>query len=418
MFTNDDSRFQSEENEEDVSIGLIMQTSSDGNTLEVNLFRRVTRAITLDLRLQTFTHPRYQWIPQILRTPRCKRIDSSSVESIAWVFGTQHLDRRPNEGHQGMSNLFLLHYNDQGELMTTRDCYPFCSYYACHSLLVADCCYQERVWNGLQILRGEICRHLGRYSEKQGIFTKVSSQVVLGREAWLFLLSKVGSRVREPIGRNALISKRLVEPGLLLKSTQNTFYSTMIRFETEGELKCLSSVLGELVTMDIRKRRPRYKIVESLHVNDVINVVAGSEEREDPFRFRTNQQGIDLIFDGKSRVQIRMRYQRFQYNLPLAGPSTILNRAIQRRRPLGFGEIDSEDDSSDDGGPPDSGVARVGREFEHMNRLYRLQSIDSLGQTVKAKVVWPIYMNEQVDSFELLDVEGWIFHRQQEQLVY
>jgi hypothetical protein len=196
-----------------------------------------------------------------------------------------------------MLNLFLLHYNGNGEFIRSGDCHPFCSDYAAYSLILADC-YQERVWIGLQTLCAEICRHLGRSSEKQGSFTKVSSQVVVGREAWQFLLSKVERETGPPIGRNACISKRVLQPGLVLKSTKNLFYSSMLRFETEVQLQSLSSVLGELVTMEVRKCRPKYNIVESLHVNDVINIITGSDERELPFRHRTNKQGIDFVFGG------------------------------------------------------------------------------------------------------------------------
>jgi hypothetical protein len=350
LFRNDDTQFTSDENE-DISIGLIMATTSrsgDGtnsNMLEVNLFRRITKALSHDLCLRSFTNPLYQWIPQILRTRRCKWIDPGSIQSIAWVFQTQHLDQKPNEGHQGMSNL-LLHYTGIGELISSGGCYPFCSDYVAYSLILADC-YQERVWIGLQTLHAEICRHLGRSSEKQGYFTKVSSQVVVGREDWQFLLSKVERETGPPIGRNACISKRVLQPGLVLKSTKNLFYSSMLRFETEVQLQSLSSVLGELVTMEVRKRRPKYNVVESLHGNDVINTIAGSDEREMPFRHRTNKQRIDFVFDGASHVRIRIRYERFQYTLPLQTPSTILTRGIERKTPLSPGEGVSSNEESE-----------------------------------------------------------------------
>jgi hypothetical protein len=409
-----------EESEDNSCIGLIMGTSpTDENTLQVNLFRRVTPALIKELRLRCFVNPLYKWIPQILRTPRCQWIDAGSVESIAWVFQTQHFDSKPNEGHQGMSNLFLLHYNELGQLQSSGDCYPFCSYYAPYKFLLADC-YQERVWNGLQSLRSEICRHLGRYSEKQGSFTRVSSQVIVGREAWNFLLSKVESEIGMPIGRNSCMSRRVLEPGLVLRSSKNGFYSTMIRFETEGQLRSLSSVLGELVTMEVRKRRPKYNVMESLKVNDVVNIISGSEEREVPFRHRTNKQGIDFVYDGSNRVRIRLRYERYQYKLPLLTPSILLTRAIERKTPLAPGDSESssdEEDSSDDDGRGHSATveqatasttARIGREFEFSARLYRVQSIDLQGLLVSAKVVWPLRMNEQVHSFTLADVETWI----------
>jgi hypothetical protein len=73
-----------------------------------------------------------------------------------------------------------------------------------------------------------------------------------------------------------MVAKRVLEPGLLLKLQQSVFYSSMIRFETEDKLRCLSTILGELVTVKVRKRRPKYGVVELLQRNDVMNVVAGS----------------------------------------------------------------------------------------------------------------------------------------------
>lgn len=273
LFKNNDPTF---ETEEETSVGLILATSEDGSLMEVNLFIRVTPELTRDLLLQTVSKPCNQFIPQILRAPGRKWIDPMTVTSIAWVFQRKMIDARPTEGHQGMSNLFLLEHNNQGGYAHIWDCYPFCSMHANYHLCAVEC-YQERVWRGIQVIRAEIARHLGRYSEKQGSFSRVSSQVVVGKEAWQFLLSKVRTVIGPPIGRNSMVSKRVLEPGLILKSQQSAFYSTMIRFETEDELQCLSTVLGELVTVEVRKRRPKYGVVESLQLNDIINVFAGSE---------------------------------------------------------------------------------------------------------------------------------------------
>jgi hypothetical protein len=201
------------------------------------------------------------------------------------------------------------------------------------------------------------------------------------------------------------VSKRVLVPGLLLKAHQTRYYSTMIRFETEDELRALSSVLGELATIDVRKRRPKYSIVESLFLNDIANVVAGSQFREEPFQVRTNMQGIDLLYDG-TKVRIRMRYQRYQYNLPLAdgSPTTILTRAIMRKRPLGPGEDASDDEDNEHdllpAGGDEATVVVIGRQFDHLNRIYQLVAINLEGGTVSAKVFWPSEFNERVDEFE------------------
>jgi hypothetical protein len=390
--------------EEANSIGLILSTSEDGDSLEVNLFRRVTPEITRDLELPRFTDPRYAHIPQIVRTSSRVSIDWMRVKSICWVFQRDFLDCRPYDGYQGMKNLFLLEFNDEGGRTHIHGCHPFCSRYGNFTIFGVEC-YQERVWNGLQMLRAEIGRHLARYSEKQGSFNKVSSQVFFGREAWQYLLSVVENYIRSPTGRIALVSKRVLVPGLLLKAHQTRYYSTMIRFETEDELRALSSVLGELATIDVRKRRPKYSIVESLFLNDIANVVAGSQFREEPFQVRTNMQGIDLLYDG-TKVRIRMRYQRYQYNLPLAdgSPTTILTRAIMRKRPLGPGEDASDDEDNEHdllpAGGDEATVVVIGRQFDHLNRIYQLVAINLEGGTVSAKVFWPSEFNERVDEFE------------------
>jgi hypothetical protein len=184
----------------------------------------------------------------------------------------------------------------------------------------------------------------------------------------------------------------------------------MLRFETEDDLRALSSVLGEMVTIDVRKRRPKYSTVESLFVNDIINVVAGSESREEPFQSRTTKQGIDMVYNG-TNVRIRMRYQRYQYTLPLAegSPSNILTRAILRKGLLRPGaDASSDDDSDDDDGDddgislPDANVVVVGRQFENLGRVYAVNAVGPT--TVSAKVVWPGCLSEQVDEFEFDNV--------------
>jgi len=413
LFDSNDECFHSEfcldSSADKKSIGLIMGTEDDNNCLKVNLFIHHTQELQDQLCLRQFKNPRYQWIPQILRTPTCKWIDSCDITSIAWVFQQQDLDTNQHEGHQGMENLFLLHHNDQGQHTHIHTCHTFCSDYHRFSLVAVDC-YQERVWCGLQVLRSEISRHLGRFSEKQGSYTRVSSQVVVGKEAWHFLLSKVGHAIGSPIGRNSMASKRVLEPGLHLKSHRWMFYSTLLRFETEDELRCLSTVLGELVTVEVRKRRPKYGVVESLHLNDVMNVVAGSEVREEPFRIRTAKQGIDFIHDGVNRVRIRLRYQRYQRSsVSLAGcPSTILVRAIERKSLLvGPREGESSDEDDDD---EVAVVVALARQFDHQGRVFEVYGIDLEARKVTAIVVWPVNVTSIIE-FEYDDVNRYIRSR-------
>jgi hypothetical protein len=168
--------------------------------------------------------------------------------------------------------------------------------------------------------------------------------------------------------------KSLLCPGMVLTSAPVHSKSEVVRFETAQEPSILSSVLGELVTVGVRKRRPKHGIEKSLHVNDAINVVAGSKEREEPFLHRTSEQGIDLTFDGANHVRVWMRCQRFQCGDTC--PSTILSRTIVQKIPLGGAE--SDETSSDDDSEDNDTAAKVGMEFEKDLVQCRIRSINAL----------------------------------------
>ena len=71
----------------------------------------------------------------------------------------------------------------------------------------------------------------------------------------------------------------------------------------------------------------------------------------------------------------------------------------------------SDDDTEDDDAIPlpDANVVVVGRQFDHLGRVYEVSAV---GPTkVSAKVVWPGHLNERVDEFEFDNVLRWIRHR-------
>jgi hypothetical protein len=139
MFENNDTNFQSEE-DQDVLVGLILKTDpSKEKALQVNVFITLTKLLIRQLQILVDSNPRSKWIPRMLRTRRSKWITSKNVLSIAWVFSPPSIDRRPNEGHQGMSNSFLLAHDDTGAPIA-RGCCPFCSSHSLCSMNIADCC--------------------------------------------------------------------------------------------------------------------------------------------------------------------------------------------------------------------------------------------------------------------------------------
>jgi hypothetical protein len=212
---------------------------------------------------------------------------------------------------------------------------------------------------------------------------------------------------------------------MVLSSTPIVCDSVMVRFETEHKLSMLSSVLGELVTVEVRKRRPEHGLEELLHANDAINVVAGSLEPEEPFRHRTNKQGIDLIHDGSNHVRIRIRCEKDQHP-PVTGdscPSTILRRVLLRKIPLPAdgSQTLSDNDSDDDAlnmEAEDAGVAKVGMEFSKNKTLCRIRlfgSVMGMPLLVTAVVFWPKDLQGKVERFELWRVERWLKTQQQDE---
>ena len=94
----------------------------------------------------------------------------------------------------------------------------------------------------------------------------------------------------------------------------------------------------------------------------------------------------------------------------------ILTRTILRKRLLDPGDEDSSDDEEYDEGVVLPAVAQasvvvIGRQFDHLGRVYEVSRINMEGETVAAKVIWPGYLNQRVDEFEFDNVVIWIRHR-------
>jgi hypothetical protein len=99
VFANDCTNFQSEEDQQDVLVGLILKTDpSKEEALLVDVFIPLTKFLIRLLRILLDCNPLFRWIPQMLWTTRSKWMTSKSVSSIAWVFSQSSIDGS-NEGH-------------------------------------------------------------------------------------------------------------------------------------------------------------------------------------------------------------------------------------------------------------------------------------------------------------------------------
>jgi hypothetical protein len=151
---------------------------------------------------------------------------------------------------------------------------------------------------------------LGRYSQQQGTFAKVSGRLTnISADTWGFLQlqfsnlfpaeSECGTSTRVRI-------YRVTESGLVVKAARINRSCTVMRFETKTQLRRLCNVFGESVTAGQRCRLPKIALPKSLGKNDVINVVCGSDIAE-PFISRTVHDGVDLEYDGSSELFIQCR---------------------------------------------------------------------------------------------------------------
>ena len=84
----------------------------------------------------------------------------------------------------------------------------------------------------------------------------------------------------------------------MVKATRLKRTCVLLQFATKTELQGLCIIFGESATAGQRCRLPKIATLKSLWINDLINVVCGSDVCEATFTSRTTCDGIDLEFDG------------------------------------------------------------------------------------------------------------------------
>ena len=371
--------------------------------LKINLFRILQDCEYDDLHIRKTQDLRIRDVQEIVQTFNCINLHPKAVVSLAFVFSLKELEDNEAIGCQGMDSLFLLRFRNQSEPVNPNWCLPFPSRYATFQRQLPDC-YPSRIWNSLKVIRSEISRLLGRYSEKQGLFDSVRSKVTINKETWEYLLQKVQMVISTPRKTITSSVKRLLLPGLTLKSVRVQSHSTMIRFETQADLHILSSVLGQQIITEVRKRRPALNRPEMLHLNDAINIVVGASERKkEAFREHgCKEDGIDFIFDGKTDLKICIRYRRYQYAFsPTTGEPEncppMLTQIIKRSRLENTtSTVDGTSQSEDEHASENLHIAAKAititacSEFELDGKLFRVSSVDLQRQTVIAMCLYPV----------------------------
>ena len=418
-------------------VGCIVRSGNDCNKdtpetkcLVVNLFRRCNEKLFKDLHLRQIIDLRIRDIPEILQTTHCINIPTKAIASLAFVFSLDELEDNEAIGCQGMDSLYLLRFTEKGEPVNPEWCLPYPSRYVPYRQQLPDC-YPSRIWNSLKVIRMEISRLLGRYSEKQGLYNTARAKVTINNETWEYLLSKVNSTTGMP--RKAITSsvKRLLLPGLTLKSVRVLSNSAMIRFETNGDLHAFSKVFGQQVFIEVRKRRPPINQPSLLNVNDAINVVVGSKERAIPFKeIGFKDDGIDLIFDGRSDLKICFRYRKYLYAVsPTTGGNPRncpkpLKCIIKRMRVCDRAGSELDATSSENGDSSDADDSRdidtgrileaapsvtISSEFELNGKVYRVSRVNQ--NQVVAVCIYPMNASRRELTLSLSEAERLVANR-------
>jgi hypothetical protein len=422
--------------------------------LEVNIFRRMSEVVAGRqgqrrdhiLLPQGFRECHLRHIPEIVQTTELRIVAMTEITNLAFVFTAAALQDTTNFYFtcQGMANAFLLRYRvnlpraadkddshkqheEEAPFMieiSMRCCLPFPSCYA--NSRYYDC-FARRIWNNLLLVKLEIMKLLGRYSQQQGLFGRECARLYMTAETWGFIClqckdvlkaSDFGSSKRHRVHRT-------VESGLVVKAARIQKLCTVMRFSTKTELKGLCRLLGESVTAGQRCRLPKSSEPKSLLVNDVINVVCGSDERESDFIARTPCDGIDFEFDGMCELFITVRYSRYVYskNTSIAhGCDPLLYSLIARSNPYVIqdhqGAFAEEDDitagiNGDSDNESESAVVVKESEFQDGDgQLWRVTHKSAMH--VVARCIYPKHNNTMhgcLKSFDLALARRWIRQR-------
>eukprot|EP00978_Attheya_sp_CCMP212_P004231 scaffold9268_cov52-Attheya_sp.AAC.3 len=191
-------------------------------------------------------------------------------------------------------------------MKTVLDCHcllPFPLDYIEYRQLLSSC-FPSGVWRHVSVIQEELLHVLGQTAEAaQGIFTKK----LMDQSMWTYLCFKaLAGGCRGPQTVNMSVFKRATKPGMDLSKFVARHECKLLHFETQSDINVLCSILGESTIMNVRANMPPHGRPDEpatdreLNENDIINVINGDMEREDPFLCYTNQDGLDCVYDFKA----------------------------------------------------------------------------------------------------------------------
>jgi hypothetical protein len=367
-------------------------------------------------------------LPEVVQTTEVWVVDTTHVSNLAFVFTEASLQDASNMYFtcQGMRNAFILRYrlnvpseedsdlNDSRRRSLSKVPFDFClPFPSCYQNSKYPDCYARRVWNNLLLVKLEITKLLGRYSQQQGLYGRECARLYFTAETWAFLCLQCTNLFSASDFRASkrIRLHRVIESGLVVKATRVQKSCVLLRFATKTELQGLCGILGESVTAGQRCRLPKISAPKSLWINDLINVVCGSDICEPTFVSRTTCDGIDLEFDGACELFITIRYTRYAYtksSLEVPGRcDPLLSSLIHRMNPYKQhfinGILEDDVETGIEGDKDSTICVHESDEFEDDDGcVYRVSSMNSTH--VSAKCFYPRHENAMYGREKVFDL--------------
>ncbi len=386
-------------------LGMIIgatKIQADPSMLEINVLEPLAG---LGLSIPALTDVDTHNIVEVVQTDVCLWTNADQVQNIAFVFVESVLaEDHTTHGCQGIENVFLIRFRQDQSRVDPSVMKPFSSSH--HEYHSSDC-YALRQFLFLDRLRAAFTKLLGRYSMLQGDSVCNNISITMLPENWKYLLLNVGDPVR--VGHHRVTKKkslRILKPGMLLTSVRASYDCELIRLETKDDLEALcKGLVGDMALYEVRKRRPAVISPEKLQENDSLNVIIGSEHREEHFYARTQVPGVDFLYDNLQTLRIFVRYKRYQYRLstgtqkPINCPSEKLKRIIERLPSNVNAAPESEDEAIN--------VVVVSSEFEVGNEVFRVEKVDKAAKTALCSTLG----NGREATFDFQEIASLIIER-------
>eukprot|EP00978_Attheya_sp_CCMP212_P012090 scaffold30026_cov53-Attheya_sp.AAC.5 len=169
------------------------------------------------------------------------------------------------------------------------------------------------------------------------------------------------------------------------------------------DLECLCGIFGETTTVNVRAIAPTPKEghqlqVRDLQVGNLLNIVEGSEEREEPFTQRTQRDSVDFMFDGRQTIRCFVWYSCSEYDENVVYRD-ICSHVIGRKRPLSLpAENENTEVNVEEG---NESVIMVDSEFEFNKRLFTISFVGE--DFVSAECFYPVIQRGNIVQLTYLE---------------